>query len=246
MATSCPAGRPRWPEALYGGWIWAYTSGACFVVAGVAIAANRRATVAAFSIAVLVFAWAVTRNLPLALADASFGSAWTRLGKAVALSGGALAVAASARQGDQRGMAALTLVGRCALGVFLINSGVQHFLFHPRRDHTDPHVDSWSAVVGVHDRCRPCRGRRRSHRPSDDAQRQRQRRSHAVHLGMHPSHPTRPPGHARESAQRAGPPSSKPLRAFAGIALVLSAAIEAAIGSPDPCRPETANSRING
>jgi hypothetical protein len=29
------AGRPpAWPEALYGGWIWAYASGACFVVAG--------------------------------------------------------------------------------------------------------------------------------------------------------------------------------------------------------------------
>lgn len=78
----------------------------------------------------LVFSWAVTRNLPLALADASFGGPWTRLGKAVALSGGALAVAAAAaRQGDQRRMAALAVVGRCALGVFLINSGVQHFLF---------------------------------------------------------------------------------------------------------------------
>jgi uncharacterized membrane protein len=124
-----PGRPPVWPEVLYGGWIWAYASGACFVVAGVAIVADRHATPAAFSIAVLVFAWAVTRNLPLALADASFGSAWTRLGKAVALSGGALAVAASARQGDQRRMAALALVGRCALGVFLINSGVQHFLF---------------------------------------------------------------------------------------------------------------------
>ena len=124
-----PGRPPAWPDALYGGWIWAYASGACFVVAGIALIADRHAKLAAFSIAALVFAWAVTRNLPLALADPTFGGAWTRLGKAVALSGGALAVAASARHGDRRRMDPLTLVGRCALGLFLINSGIQHFLF---------------------------------------------------------------------------------------------------------------------
>jgi uncharacterized membrane protein len=124
-----PGRPPAWPERLYGGWIWAYASGACFVVAGAAMLVGRHSRPAALSIAVLVFAWAVTRNFPIALADPSFGGAWTRLGKAVALCGGALAVAASARQGDHRRMAALAIVGRFALGVFLINSGVQHFLF---------------------------------------------------------------------------------------------------------------------
>jgi len=124
-----PGRPPAWPERLYGGWIWAYVSGAWFIVAGTAIFVGRHSRLAALSIAVLVFAWAVTRNLPIALADASFGGAWTRLGKAVALCGGALAVAASARQGDHRSMAAFAIVGRFALGVFLINSGVQHFLF---------------------------------------------------------------------------------------------------------------------
>ena len=124
-----PGRPPAWPEAIYGGSIWAYLSGAGFVAAGVALAADRHATLAALSIAALVFAWAVTRNVPLALADPSFGGAWTRLGKAVALSGGALAVAASARRGGQRYTATLALVGRCALGIFLINSGIQHFLF---------------------------------------------------------------------------------------------------------------------
>jgi uncharacterized membrane protein len=125
-------GRPPawpWPEQLYGGWIWAYASGACFVVAGAAILVDRHLSPAAFSIAVLVFAWAATRNLPIALADANFGGAWTRLGKAIALSGGALAVAASARQANQGGTAALAIVGRFALALFLIASGVQHFLF---------------------------------------------------------------------------------------------------------------------
>jgi uncharacterized membrane protein len=124
-----PGRPPAWPAQLDGGWIWAYASGAWFIIAGAAILVDRYAPMAALSIAVLVLAWAVTRNVPIALADASFGSPWTRLGKAVALSGGALAVLASARPGHRRSTVALAMVGRLALGAFLINSGVQHFLF---------------------------------------------------------------------------------------------------------------------
>jgi uncharacterized membrane protein len=97
-----PGRPPAWPDQFYGRLIWAYASGAWFVVAGAAILVDRYTRPAALSTAALVFAWAVTRNLPIALADASFGGAWTRLGKAVALSGGALAIAASARQRAQR------------------------------------------------------------------------------------------------------------------------------------------------
>ena len=71
----------------------------------------------------------MARNLPLALADANFGGPWTRLGKAIALGGGALAIAASARKCDQGRTATLTIIGRLALGAFLIASGIQHFLF---------------------------------------------------------------------------------------------------------------------
>ena len=124
-----PGRPPAWPAQVYGGSIWAYATGAWFVVAAAAILVGRRLPPAAFSIAVLVFAWAVTRNLPIALADASFGGAWTRLGKAIALTGGALAVAASARQADHASLAALVTVGRFALAAFLIASGIQHFLF---------------------------------------------------------------------------------------------------------------------
>lgn len=117
---------PAWPGQIVGGLIWAYATGACFVVAGAAVLVDRRRSLAALSIAALVFAWAVTRNLPIALVDSSFGSAWTRFGKAVALTGGALAVAGLDRR---QNAPVLLTTGRLALGVFLIASGVQHFLF---------------------------------------------------------------------------------------------------------------------
>jgi uncharacterized membrane protein YphA (DoxX/SURF4 family) len=146
-----PGRPPAWPEQIYGGWIWAYASGACFVVAGAAILVDRYTRPAALSIAALVFAWAVTRNVPIALADASFGSAWTRFGKAIALSGGALAIAA-VRHGNHR-QSALALVGRVALGAFLVASGVQHFLF-PAAVTTlvptwIPGARLWTYVAGV-------------------------------------------------------------------------------------------------
>jgi uncharacterized membrane protein len=124
-----PGRPPAWPSQFPGGAIWAYATGAGFVAAGLAILVGRSTTAAALSIAVLVFAWAVTRNTPIALADATFGGAWTRLGKAIALTGGALAIAAASRRGDPRSSVALNTTGSYAFGMFLIASGVQHFLF---------------------------------------------------------------------------------------------------------------------
>jgi uncharacterized membrane protein len=119
-----PGRPPAWPQQLLGGLIWAYATGAVFVIAGAAILIDRYTPQAGLAIAALVFAWAVTRNLPLALADPNFGGAWTRLGKAVALTGGAVAVAGAASRSTTA-----SIVGRVAFGAFLIASGVQHFLF---------------------------------------------------------------------------------------------------------------------
>src|SRR6185295_19215655 len=80
------AGRaPAWPSGVTGQLPWAYASGACFILAGVAIVADRQVRQAAWLIAALVFAWALVRNIPLAIADGNFGSPWTRLGKGIAL-----------------------------------------------------------------------------------------------------------------------------------------------------------------
>jgi uncharacterized membrane protein len=126
------AGRaPVWPPDLPGRLPWAYASGLLLIASAAAIGLGRRAQQAAWCIAAIVLAWAVVRNVPLALADHSFGSAWTRLGKGIALSGGALAAAGtiSSRVASPRSVQAWRLVGQLTLGSFLIASGVQHFLF---------------------------------------------------------------------------------------------------------------------
>ncbi len=108
---------PAWPEGMPGRLAFAYVSGAGLVLAGAAVLRGRRAREAALTVAALVFVCALLRHVPLALADRIYGGAWTNLGKALALTGGALAVAGFVN------------VGRVCLGAFLFSSGVQHFLF---------------------------------------------------------------------------------------------------------------------
>jgi uncharacterized membrane protein YphA (DoxX/SURF4 family) len=118
------AGRARAFPAMWSGRVaWAGVSGAVLILCGAAIVAGRRLRLAGVTVAVLIFLWAVLRNMPAALADRHYGGAWTALGKGLALTGGGLAVAALPRR--------WTYVARVLLGAFLISSGIQHFLFVP-------------------------------------------------------------------------------------------------------------------
>jgi uncharacterized membrane protein len=112
-----PGRPPAWPAGLPGHLAWAYLTGAVFVVCGMAILFGANVRAAALTAGTLLFGWALLRQVPLALGDAGYGLAWTNLGKALALVGGALAVAGFLH------------VGRCGLGAFLASSGIQHFLF---------------------------------------------------------------------------------------------------------------------
>lgn len=114
-----------WPAGIPGGPAWAYVSGAVFLFCGVALLLGKRVREAGVVAGVLIFAWAVLRNVPPALADRIYGGAWTNLGKALALFGGAFAVAGSAPP-PKTGFLNL---GRACLGAFLVSSGIQHFLF---------------------------------------------------------------------------------------------------------------------
>jgi len=133
------AGRaPAWPSGVPGQLVWAYVTAIAFVGAGVCMVTGRWAMRAAIVVAGLVAAWALLRQIPVALADHQFGGAWTNLGKALTLSGGLLGVAGSfalaspeATESEIHRAWMMRAVGRLSLGAFLVASGVQHFLFAP-------------------------------------------------------------------------------------------------------------------
>src|SRR6266850_3968615 len=90
-----PGRAPAWPASVPGRLLFAYVSGAVFIACGAAIILRRGGRGAAIVSGTMIFAWALLRHIPLAIADTGYGLAWTNLGKSVALFGGALAVAGS-------------------------------------------------------------------------------------------------------------------------------------------------------
>ena len=136
------AGRaPAWPASVPGGPAWAYVSGLLIVGSGVALLAGKRAREAALLVAVVIASWALLRHLPVLAGEALLSGAWTRAGKALMLTGGALAIAASVPSlpfggSSPRGplsrimnRGAFIFAGQVCLGVFLLISGIQHFMF---------------------------------------------------------------------------------------------------------------------
>lgn len=129
---------PAWPESVPGALLWAGLTGAVFVLTGVAILSGKLARPAAIVAAVLIFGWALLRHVPVLAAEPFLSGAWTRAGKAWTFVGGALAVAATFPK-IRVGPALLSrlvnlgsagfVVGRICLGLFLVLTGVQHFLF---------------------------------------------------------------------------------------------------------------------
>ena len=132
---------PAWPASVPGGPIWAYASGLLIVGSGVALLAGKRAREATLLVAIVIASWALLRHIPVLAGEAFLSGAWTRAGKALMLTGGALAIAASipsipfgasSRRGPlfrlmNRG--AFIIAGQLCLGVFLVITGIQHFMF---------------------------------------------------------------------------------------------------------------------
>lgn len=130
---------PAWPEGVPGGTAWAYGTGVAFIAIGAAILARRGGRPAALFAALLIFGWALLRNIPVVAADRLLGGQWTQGGKSLTLLGGALAVAATlpavgaARDAAYLRMVNLrrefTTVGRLCLALFFIITGIQHYIF---------------------------------------------------------------------------------------------------------------------
>lgn len=151
---------PAWPADVPGAQLAAYLVVLVLTGAGINVLLRQRAVTWLVAVAALIVAFALLRQLPIALADHQLGGAWTSLGKALALSGGAIGVAGSLIWTSRDASAAalgrarvMNLVGRIALGAFLALAGVQHFLF------TEfvmtlvpawiPGALSWTCLVGV-------------------------------------------------------------------------------------------------
>ena len=132
-----PGRAPPWPSDVPGRLAWAYLSGAILILAGAAIVSGKRARWAAILSGVMIFLWALLRHLP-ELAANPHGRVLTQTGKALALFGGAFAVAGSlpAVERITGGLSRIVNsrdgflnLGRWCLGAWLILGGTQHFQY---------------------------------------------------------------------------------------------------------------------
>jgi uncharacterized membrane protein len=113
---------PAWPTTAPGGPLFAALTGVVFVATGLSLLFRKGARSAAIVSAILIASWVLFRHIPILFAESFLSGAWTRAGKALVFTGGALAVSGARPN--------LSLaIGRCTLGLFLLIAGVQHFLF---------------------------------------------------------------------------------------------------------------------
>jgi len=153
---------PAWPSGLPGQLLFAYATGGFFVAAGLALLGN--VTVASFAgaSAVLVFGWAVARQLAAFALHPNWGGQLTDVGKAITLFGGLLVIASASWIGPDAGNALpaqarygalLSTIGRVCLSIFLIDSGIQHFLWAQFVATLVPawvgHAQFWTYAAGV-------------------------------------------------------------------------------------------------
>lgn len=132
---------PDWPASLPGAVIGAYLSGAVIVATGVAILIRRHARFLAVLAGLMILLWAFLRQVPVVLTDTAFAPTWTMAGKALTFFGGAWAVAGTSppmevgrnalvsRLVNPRG--GFITLGRICLGIFMIVTGIQHFIYTP-------------------------------------------------------------------------------------------------------------------
>lgn len=130
---------PVWPESIPGRRAWAYLTGIAFIVMSVALISGKGARVAAIVAALLIFLWALVRRIPIVAADSLLAPTWTQGGKALAFFGGALAIAGTLPTLERRWHATVLklmnlrgefiTLGRFCLGIFLLITGIQHFIY---------------------------------------------------------------------------------------------------------------------
>lgn len=130
---------PGWPESIPGKLVWAYLTGAVFIMIGLAIISKKKARSAAILAGALILLWALLRHIPVIATDSFLSGAWTSAGKALTFFGGILAIAGTLPKMENNHNTSLLnymnlrhefiILGRICLGIFLVITGIQHFMF---------------------------------------------------------------------------------------------------------------------
>jgi uncharacterized membrane protein len=130
---------PAWPSSTSGGTAWAYATGFLLIVSGGMVLFGQRGRDGAVLAAILIASWALFRHIPELAGVPFLSGAWTRAGKALTLTGGALAIAATFPNAGARrdstlarlanGRQGFVWAGRASLALFFLIAGIQHFMF---------------------------------------------------------------------------------------------------------------------
>jgi uncharacterized membrane protein YphA (DoxX/SURF4 family) len=128
---------PAWSATIPGKIIWAYVSGAFFIIAGLAIILHWKARLIAFVIGITILLCSfLLRHLPQMFTSSWEGILWSiNAYKSLALAGGAFIVAASFMKEHHNYNRFFTkdflLTLSCIfIAIFFIDSGLAHFKFH--------------------------------------------------------------------------------------------------------------------
>jgi uncharacterized membrane protein len=131
---------PEFPFNNSGKVVWAYITGALFILTAVMIVLGKRARLLLLLLALIVFVWGVIRQLPILInVNFRWGGEIVSAGKGLTLFGGLLAMAASlpAEEGWRVGKLLryinqsfnFILIARYCMGIFLVICGIEHFIF---------------------------------------------------------------------------------------------------------------------
>ena len=132
------AGRaPAWPAWLPGQLLFAYITGALFILTGFMVMADKRPRLVLTLSGLVILGWAGLQNVFTIVLHPEYGALLTNTFKALTLGSGAFIIGYTFPDAHDTRFASqlnqltnrLATFGRYVIGLFLLASGIQHFLF---------------------------------------------------------------------------------------------------------------------
>jgi uncharacterized membrane protein len=117
---------PEWPSWLHASPVWAYLTGAFFIIGGVMIIFEKRTKIVCFSLAVLLLFFFIIFQSPFLLFINQYSpihlGLWTNALKELAIAGGALVISGTSKEN-------LLRIGCIFFSVTMIAFGIAHFYY---------------------------------------------------------------------------------------------------------------------